>query len=53
VLVKVVAHGPAEQIADIRNLISAPEPPSLLSFASALSIGAGVLYSRRLRRNRK
>jgi hypothetical protein len=30
-----------------------PEPPTLLSFGAALLIGGGVLYSRRLRRNRK
>jgi hypothetical protein len=31
----------------------APEPSTILSFGAALLIGGGVLYSRRLRRNRK
>jgi hypothetical protein len=31
----------------------APEPSTLLSFGAALLVGSGVLYSRRLRRNRK
>jgi hypothetical protein len=31
----------------------APEPSTLLSLGAALLIGGGVLYSRRLRRNRK
>ena len=30
-----------------------PEPSTILSFGAALLIGGGVLYSRRLRRNRK
>ena len=30
-----------------------PEPSTILSFGAALVIGGGVLYSRRLRRNRK
>jgi hypothetical protein len=30
-----------------------PEPSTLLSFGAALLIGGGVLYSQRLRRNRK
>src|ERR1700683_2968215 len=30
-----------------------PEPSTLLSFGAALLIGGAVLYSRRLRRNRK
>jgi hypothetical protein len=30
-----------------------PEPSTLLSFGAAILIGGGVLYSRRLRRNRK
>jgi hypothetical protein len=30
-----------------------PEPATILSFGAALLIGGGVLYSRRLRRNRK
>jgi hypothetical protein len=31
----------------------APEPSTILSYGAALLIGGGVLYSRRLRRNRK
>ena len=30
-----------------------PEPSTILSFGAAILIGGGVLYSRRLRRNRK
>jgi len=30
-----------------------PEPSTILSFGAALLIGGGVLYSRRLRRNKK
>jgi hypothetical protein len=30
-----------------------PEPTTILSFGAALLIGGGVIYSRRLRRNRK
>jgi hypothetical protein len=30
-----------------------PEPSTILSFGAALLIGGGVLYSRRLRRNRR
>jgi hypothetical protein len=30
-----------------------PEPSTILSFGAALLIGGGVLYSRRLRKNRK
>jgi hypothetical protein len=36
-----------------KNHDPTPEPSTILSFGAALLIGGGVLYSRRLRRNRK
>ena len=38
---------------DSRGPNPAPEPSTMLSFGAALLIGGGVLYSLRLRRNRK
>jgi hypothetical protein len=36
-----------------KELRLSPQPFTILSFGAALLIGDGVLYSRRLRRNRK